>query len=64
MLTPRDQNHRAGIVSLRFADSAAKSASLQRASVIHSLREGAIRLAPYFFNTPAEIDAALAILSS
>jgi selenocysteine lyase/cysteine desulfurase len=64
MLTPRDQKHRAGIVSLRFADSAAKSAALQRAGVIHSLREGAIRLSPYFFNTPAEIDAALALLSS
>jgi selenocysteine lyase/cysteine desulfurase len=63
-VTPRDPNHRAGIVSLRFLDAPARSARLQAAGVIHSLREGAIRFAPYFFNTPAEIRAALDLLSS
>ena len=63
-VTPRDPNHRGGIVSLRFPDAAERSAKLQGAGVIHSLREGAIRFAPYFFNTPAEIDRALSLLSS
>jgi cysteine desulfurase / selenocysteine lyase len=62
--TPADPRHRAGIVSLRFPDAAARSGRLHENGVIHSLREGAIRLAPYFFNTPAEIEKALALLSS
>jgi cysteine desulfurase/selenocysteine lyase len=61
-LTPRDPKHRAGIVALRFADSARLSAKLQKADVAHSLREGAIRLSPYFFNTPGEIEKALDLL--
>jgi selenocysteine lyase/cysteine desulfurase len=63
-LTPPDPRHRAGIVALRFADSARLSATLQKANVAHSLREGAIRLSPYFFNTPDEVEKALALLSS
>jgi kynureninase len=62
--TPHAPAHRAGIVSLRLADAAARSAKLHERGVIHSLREGAIRLAPYFFNTPSEIEKALALLSS
>jgi cysteine desulfurase / selenocysteine lyase len=61
-LTPRDPMHRAGIVALRPDNAAAKSEKLQRAGVTHSLREGAIRLSPYFFNTPAEIEKALRLL--
>jgi selenocysteine lyase/cysteine desulfurase len=63
-LTPRDARHRAGIVALRVADAETKSAQLQDAGVSHSLREGAIRLAPYFLNTEEEIDRALQLLSS
>ena len=63
-LTPKEPRHRAGIVALRFADSARLSAKLQQANVAHSLREGAIRLSPYFFNTAAEVDEALGLLSS
>ena len=64
VVTPRDPKHRAGIIALRFDDSARRSAKLQEAGVIHSLREGAIRLAPYFFNTSDEIERALDLLSS
>jgi selenocysteine lyase/cysteine desulfurase len=60
--TPHDARHRAGIVALRFDDSARRSANLHKAGVIHSLREGAIRLSPYFFNTPEEIEKALGLL--
>jgi selenocysteine lyase/cysteine desulfurase len=60
--TPREPAHRAGIVALRLPDAAARSERLQAGGVTHSLREGAIRLAPYFFNTQGEIDTALEIL--
>ena len=61
-ITPSDPAHRAGIIALRLADSAARSERLKNAGVVHSLREGAIRLAPYFFNTADEIDQTLEIL--
>jgi selenocysteine lyase/cysteine desulfurase len=63
-VTPTDGLHRAGIVSLRLLDSAALSARLNAANVAHSLREGAIRLAPYFYNTMDEVDHVLELLSS
>jgi selenocysteine lyase/cysteine desulfurase len=62
VLTPHDARHRAGIVAVRFDDSARRSANLHQAGVVHSLREGAIRLSPYFFNTPEEIEKALGLL--
>lgn len=64
LMTPRDAAHRAGIVALKFSDGAARSAKLQAAAVAHSLREGAIRLSPYFFNTSEEIETVLKLLSS
>jgi cysteine desulfurase/selenocysteine lyase len=63
-VTPHDPAHRAGIVSLRIANGEALSQKLRSAGVIHSFREGAVRLAPYLFNTAEEVDAALAILES
>lgn len=64
LVTPRAREHRAGIVALRPRDPVAASARLRAADVIHSLREGAIRLSPHCFTTDEEIDRALAILSS
>ena len=61
-VTPIARAHRAGIVSLRFDNGAARSDKLRAAGVVHSFREGAIRLAPYFFNTADEIDRALEVL--
>jgi len=63
VVTPADRAHRAGIVSLRFPDGVARSDKLRAAGVVHSFREGAIRLAPYFFNTRDEVDRALDVLS-
>lgn len=62
IVTPTNPAHRAGIVALRFRDGAKRSDRLTSAGVVHSLREGAIRLAPYFFNTSDEIDRALELL--
>ena len=64
LVTPRDPARRAGIVSLITADSAASSARLGAAGVAHSLREGALRLAPHVYNTSEEIQRALALLDA
>ena len=62
LVTPADPARRAGIVSVAPRDPAAASARLTGAGVYHSLREGAIRLSPHCYNTPDEVDAALAVL--
>jgi len=63
LVTPADPAKRAGIVCLEPRDAAGASARLRAAGVIHSLREGAIRLAPHCYNTVDEIDRALAVLT-
>jgi selenocysteine lyase/cysteine desulfurase len=62
LVTPADPAHRAGIVSLRPPDPPRVSHALKAAGVVHSLRENAIRLSPYFYNTAEEIQRALAII--
>jgi selenocysteine lyase/cysteine desulfurase len=42
----------------------AAAARLDEAKVSYSLREGAIRLSPYFYNTVEEIDRVLAMLAN
>lgn len=52
MLTPTEQERRAGIVSFHVADAPAVSSRLDVSGVIHSVRGGGvIRLAPYIYNT-------------
>lgn len=62
LITPAAPARRAGIVSIAPPDAPAASQRLRAAGVLHSLREGAIRFAPYCYNTLAEVDAALRIL--
>jgi selenocysteine lyase/cysteine desulfurase len=64
IVTPSDPAYHAGIVSLRPRAPAKASAALSGANVAHSLREGAIRLSPYFYNTEDEVERVLARLSS
>lgn len=59
LVTPADPARRAGIVSVMPRDPAASSRRLREAGVVHSLREGAIRLSPHFYTTLDEIDRAL-----
>jgi selenocysteine lyase/cysteine desulfurase len=40
------------------------SERLTAANVAHSLREGAIRLSPHFYNTHAEVERVLEILGA
>lgn len=62
LITPSAAERRAGIVSVAPAEPTAASARLTSAGVIHSLREGAIRLSPHCYTTVEEIDRALALL--
>jgi len=64
LVTPSVPKHRAGIVSLRMPNAGAVSARLKEAGVSHSLREGAIRLSPYFYNTREEIRRTLGVIES
>jgi cysteine desulfurase / selenocysteine lyase len=64
LVTPSDPARRGGIVSVRPPDAARASERLTEAGVVHSLREGAIRLSPHFYNTREEIDRALELMSS
>jgi cysteine desulfurase/selenocysteine lyase len=62
-VTPRDPARRAGVLAFRTRDVEAASARLAALKVAHSVRTGCIRLAPHFYNTAAELDAALAVLA-
>jgi selenocysteine lyase/cysteine desulfurase len=63
LVTPAERERRAGIVAVAPRDGVAASERLTRAGVVHSFREGAIRLSPHFYNTEDEIDRALQLLA-
>ena len=60
LVTPHGMH--AGIAALRPADAAATSARLTAAGVIHSVREGTIRLAPHCYTTEDDVARTLAAL--
>ena len=62
LVTPADPAHRGGVVCVAPRDPEAAARRLAAARVIHSMREGIVRLAPHCFNTADEVDAALAAL--
>ena len=62
LATPSLASRRAGIVALRMPDAEGVSRALKAAHVAHSLREGSIRLAPYFYNTQEELRRALRVI--
>ncbi len=62
MLTLERNAKRGGIVALRTADVAADSAKLRAAGVVHSVREGAIRLAPHFHTTASDVERVVVAL--
>jgi selenocysteine lyase/cysteine desulfurase len=63
LVTPSKRGQYASIVSVRPPDAAAASARLSEAGVVHSFREGGIRLSPYFYNTVDEIDRTLRLIA-
>lgn len=62
LLTPADPARRAGIVAFTTPDLDGDSRRLREAGVTHSVREGAIRLAPHFHNTMDEVERAITAL--
>jgi selenocysteine lyase/cysteine desulfurase len=62
LVTPSKPGQYGSVVSVRPPDAAAASARLREAGVVHSFREGGIRLSPYFYNTVEEIEKTLAII--
>lgn len=63
LFTPRDAAHRAGIVAFSMPGLDAASQRLRQAGVTHSVREGALRLAPHFHNTPDDVEKVIAALA-
>lgn len=63
LVTPEDPARRAGIVSLIPRDPEAASRRLMAHGVVHSLREGTIRLAPHFYTTAEAVERALEVMA-
>jgi selenocysteine lyase/cysteine desulfurase len=57
-----DRPRRSGIVAFAHPDAPATVEGLARRGIYVSAREGAIRVAPHFYNTPEEIDHLIATL--
>jgi selenocysteine lyase/cysteine desulfurase len=57
-----DQPHRSAILCLRTADTPATFERLAAGGVACVLREGSVRLAPHFYNSPAELAHVLELL--
>ncbi len=62
VVTPRDPERRAGILSFRIPSTERAAAALAGGGVVCAVREGAIRFAPHFYNTVDEMRAAVALL--
>ena len=64
LVTPADRARRAGIVCVKPRDAAKVSERLKEHGVVHSYREGGIRLAPHVYNTSEEVRRALELIAS
>jgi cysteine desulfurase / selenocysteine lyase len=63
VISPRDEEHRSGILALRLPNNEISYTALRIAGVTCSIREKALRIAPHFYNTPAEIERVVKILT-
>lgn len=63
LVTPRERARRAGVFAFVPPDVAGTSERLRAAGVVHSVREGCVRLSPHWYTTPAELAGALARLA-
>lgn len=59
LVTPAARERRGGIVCLRPKDGERASKRLRERGVVHSLREGNIRLSPHMYNTIHDVQLAL-----
>ena len=59
IVTPRQENRRAGIVTISAGDREASGQlfdHLRQQSMIAAVREGLVRFSPHFYNSPEEVD--------
>lgn len=61
-LSPVDVDHRSAIVAIQPPGPDAAYRSLKEAGVVASLREGAVRFAPHFYNTSPDIGRVIDVL--
>jgi len=64
LVTPAEPGRRAGVIAFTSASLGAMTSRLNAAHVTHTVREGAIRLAPHCYNTSEEIERVLRILDN
>ncbi len=64
IISPENEDHASGILTFRIPDKDSKALfeELSDARIIVSLRKGAIRLSPHFYNTPDEASRVLAVI--
>jgi len=64
IISPENEDHASGILTFRIPDKDSKALfeKLPHARIILSLRKGAIRLSPHFYNTPDEASRVLAAI--
>jgi len=60
--SPRDDRHRSAIVCIAPEQAVEAFHAIKRASVVCSLREGAIRLSPHVYNTVTEMEKVVEVL--
>ena len=59
LITPSDPSRRGGVICVRPEDGERASERLRARGVVHSFREGNIRLSPHIYNTVEDVRAAL-----
>lgn len=62
LITPSDPRRRAGVMAFACDDLDGMSGRLRAGHVIHTVREGAIRLSPHLYNTADELAHVLSLL--
>ncbi|HKI47038.1 MAG TPA: aminotransferase class V-fold PLP-dependent enzyme [Balneolales bacterium] len=66
ILTPNDDHHRAGIVTLdlpEMVDPDGLMENLSKENIVVAIRNGMLRLSPHFYNTEQEVDHSVSIIS-
>jgi selenocysteine lyase/cysteine desulfurase len=56
--------HGSAIVCIELADAARAQRALKAAGITATVREGAIRLSPHLYNTPAELERVVEVLET
>jgi kynureninase len=60
--SPLSAMERGGVVMLRLSDPPAVVEALNQRNIIVDARPGKVRISPHFFNTRADVDAAMDVL--